>query len=182
MSNVWAKVTGAKHAIKQAGHNAIHDAGAALQGTTTNDPEAIERYANGAANAADPMIDSGLDAATGKAVTGTAGTIMSAVGTVWKGFRKGSLAEHFARHGGEFGDITQVQYLKMAKDFAGETGDAFRTGQVGNIFVKYDPATERVLIGNVGTREIRTFYKADGRDADAFEAAMQTAREKVGEW
>jgi hypothetical protein len=42
--------------------------------------------------------------------------------------------------------------------------------------VKFDPATRRTLIGHSRHREIRTFYKADGRQADPFQAAKDLAR------
>lgn len=98
----------------------------------------------------------------------------------WKGFSKGELAEHFTKHGNEFGDITQNQYLKLAKDFAAESNSAFRETKVGNFIIKYDEATRRVLVGQEKSREIRTFYKADFRDADPFEAAVNLAKELSG--
>ena len=97
----------------------------------------------------------------------------------WKGFSKGSLAEHFEKHGSEFGEISQSQYLRAAKEFAGEFGE-FLEEKVGNFYVKYDPATRRTLVGHVKDREIRTYYKADQRSADPFEAAKQHARELGG--
>jgi hypothetical protein len=96
----------------------------------------------------------------------------------WKGFSKGKLAEHFEKHGAEFGNITQSEYLKQAKAFSGEAGN-FLEQQVGNFVVKHDPATRRTFIGHSNSREIRTFYKADGRDADPFQAAVDLAR-KLG--
>ncbi|WP_261854536.1 RHS repeat-associated core domain-containing protein, partial [Clostridium folliculivorans] len=98
----------------------------------------------------------------------------------WKGFSKGELAEHFAKHGNEFGDITQNQYLKLAKDFATESNSAFRETKVGNFIIKYDEATRRILVGQEKSREIRTFYKADFRDADPFEAAVNLAKQLSG--
>lgn len=97
----------------------------------------------------------------------------------WKGFRKGELATHFEKHGAEFGNITQSQYLSQAKSFAAEVGE-FQEKKVGNFIVKYDPATRRVFVGHAGDREIRTFYIADGRDADPFQAAVDLARELGG--
>jgi len=97
----------------------------------------------------------------------------------WKGFSKGSLAEHFTKHRAEFGEISQSQYLKMAKGFAQETGE-FLEQRVGNFIVRYDPATRRTLVGHANTREIRTFYRADGRSADPFQAAVDLARSLSG--
>jgi len=97
----------------------------------------------------------------------------------WKGFSKGKLQDHFRKHGSEFGNVTQEQYLQAAKSFAAETGPAFQEGQVGNFVVKYDPATGRLLVGHVGDREIRTFYRALKEAGDPFAAAMDLARKLV---
>lgn len=94
----------------------------------------------------------------------------------WKGFSKGKLAEHYAKHGAEFAGLSQSQYLKAAKDFAAEAG-GFQMEQVGNFLVKFDPATRRTLIAHIADREIRTFYIADLRDADPFQAAINLARQ-----
>lgn len=101
-----------------------------------------------------------------------------AADVTWKGFRKGELAEHFEKHGPEFGDITQTQYLRKAKEFAAEQGK-FRETSVGNVVVKYDEATRRVLIGNTGQRELRTFYIADSRSSTPFEDAVELAKTMV---
>jgi hypothetical protein len=103
--------------------------------------------------------------------------------TKWKGFSAGQLSIHFQKHvvdGEEFGNITQNEYLRRAKAFAAETSTGFQEEQVGPFVVKYDPSTRRVLIGNTTSRELRTFYIADDRDLDPFEAAKQTARDKAG--
>lgn len=98
----------------------------------------------------------------------------------WKGFSKGELLQHFEKHGLEFADITQNQYLNFAKEFAKESNSAFKETNVGNFIIKYDPETRRVLVGQAKSREIRTFYKADGRDADPFETAINLAEELSG--
>jgi hypothetical protein len=77
--------------------------------------------------------------------------------------------------GGEFGEITQNQYFRSAKAFAEEAGE-FMEARVGNFFVKYDPGTRRTFIGHIKDREIRTFYRADERNADPFQAAIDLAR------
>ena len=100
----------------------------------------------------------------------------------WKGFSKGKLSEHFDKHvkkGGEFGDITQSEYLKQAKAFAAETGN-FKEQKVGNFIVKYDPETRRTFVGHQCDREIRTFYRADERSADPFGDAVDLARKLGG--
>ncbi len=99
----------------------------------------------------------------------------------WKGFDDGKLAEHFEKHivkGQEFGGkMTQNAYDRAARGFASEQG-AFREAMEGNFLVRYDPATRRVLIGHVKKRKIRTFYQADFRDADPFQAAIDLAKKK----
>jgi len=97
----------------------------------------------------------------------------------WKGFSRGKLKEHYDKHvieQKEFGDITQTQYLKIAKQFANEKNEHIQDKVMQNIFVRFDPKTGRVFAGHTKTREIRTFYIDDGRGGDPFE----TARLKVG--
>ncbi|HEX6178678.1 MAG TPA: hypothetical protein VF057_09990, partial [Thermoanaerobaculia bacterium] len=100
-------------------------------------------------------------------------------GVSWKGFSKGKLASHYDKHGAEFAGLTQNQYLAAAKDFASEVG-SFKVQQVGDFLVKYDPVTRRALIARIGDREIRTFYIADLRDADPFQAAIDLAKQISG--
>ncbi|MCW6111075.1 hypothetical protein [Clostridium sporogenes] len=110
------------------------------------------------------------------------GKVVSSV--KWKGFRKGELTTHYKKHVvemGEFGKITQSQYMKMAKEYAAETSSAFKEGKVGNFIIKYDPNTRRVLVGHGKSREIRTFYKADFRDHDPFQAAIELAKKLSGQ-
>jgi RHS repeat-associated protein len=97
----------------------------------------------------------------------------------WKGFSKGKLGGHFDKHvveQGEFGKISQTEYLKLAKNFASETSENIQETLVGNMIVKYDSNTKRVLIGNQKDREIRTFYKDDGRSKQPFEEAIKLAK------
>lgn len=101
----------------------------------------------------------------------------------WKGFSSGKLAEHYQKHvieGNEFGDISQSEYLKQVKDFAAESNSSFMETKVGNFIVKHDPATRRTFIGHLKDREIRIFYKADFRDADPFQAAIDLAKQLSG--
>jgi hypothetical protein len=90
------------------------------------------------------------------------------------------LASHFADHGSEFGAITQNQYLKLAKSFATESGESIQEEVVGGVYVKYDQATRRVLVANTNDRQIRTFYTADSRDANPFQAAIDLAKSLTG--
>jgi hypothetical protein len=96
----------------------------------------------------------------------------------WKGFSKGKLSDHYEKHvlkQKEFGDISQAEYLKQAKGFGKESGK-FNEANVGNFVIKHDPVTGRVLIGHGKSREIRTFYRDDGRHSDAFQAAIDYAK------
>lgn len=70
--------------------------------------------------------------------------------------------------------------MKMAKEFASETGLAFKETMVGNFIIKFDTNTRRVLVGHGKSREIRTFYKADFRDDDPFQAAIELAKKLSG--
>lgn len=101
----------------------------------------------------------------------------------WKGFSSTikdgltSLQRHFIKHGAEFGEnVTQNQYLKMAKDFAKETKDTFIEVVEGNFLIKYDSESGRVLVAHIKDRQIRTFYKDDGRSADALGDAVELAK------
>ncbi|WP_062703615.1 hypothetical protein [Chryseobacterium indologenes] len=93
---------------------------------------------------------------------------------IWKGFSKGKLAPHFLKHGAEFGKITQIQYLKMAKSFGAETGNHIQEQVVGKFLVKFNNNTQDVLIGRIDLREIRTFYRADPAQTiiSPFQAAL----------
>ncbi|WP_040292646.1 hypothetical protein [Acetonema longum] len=82
--------------------------------------------------------------------------------------------------GNEFGNITQNEYFKKAKEFAAESNPNFQETKVGNFNIKYDPETRRVFIGHEKNREIGTFYKADARDADPFQAAVDLAKQLSG--
>lgn len=50
-------------------------------------------------------------------------------------------------------------------------------GTMGNFIIKHDKSTGEVFIGHAGKREIRTYYKDDGSDADGFRAVMDGAGE-----
>ncbi|MGB3468414.1 MAG: RHS repeat-associated core domain-containing protein, partial [Cyclobacteriaceae bacterium] len=103
--------------------------------------------------------------------------IYSVAGSIkWKGFLKGQLSIHFDKHGEEFGEITMAEYLKLAKDFANESGN-FNEKVVGAFVIKYDPQTGRVFVGRTDKREIRTFYKADGRSDTPFQDAVNYAKQ-----
>ena len=98
----------------------------------------------------------------------------------YKGFSKGELKEHYDKHGSEFGEITQTEYLNKAKAFAKESGETIKEEVVGNFYVKYDQATRRTLITHLKDREIRTFYIADNRSEEPFLDAIKTALKYSG--
>ena len=107
----------------------------------------------------------------------------------WKGFsskkKKGltGLQRHYQKHvvnRGEFGGATKLSqndYLKLAKKFAGDTGEKIQRAKVGKFYVKYDPESRFTFVGHTGKREIRTFYQADlSIAADPFAAAQEYAK------
>ena len=58
----------------------------------------------------------------------------------WKGFSKGELKIHYDKHvveKQEFGNITQVKYLKIAKPFAYENGKNFKEVIEGKFVTTY---------------------------------------------
>ena len=106
----------------------------------------------------------------------------------WKGFsstkKEGltGLQRHYQKHvvnRGEFGGmakLNQNDYLKLAKKFAGDTGEKIQRAKIGNFYIKYDPETRFTFIGHTKKREIRSFYQADLSIAsDPFKAAQEFA-------
>ena len=105
----------------------------------------------------------------------------------WKGFNprknpstgKKGLQTHFEKHGHEFGNITQNEYLIKAKEFAGKPlTSTMQETQVGNYVIKYDKSTGEMFVGHIKQREIRTYYIDDKRSIDPFQDAINLAREK----
>nr|WP_239060576.1 RHS repeat-associated core domain-containing protein [Proteus mirabilis] len=87
------------------------------------------------------------------------------------------LQYHYKKHGREFGDITQIQYLNKAKEFAKKPiTDTMQEAHINNIVIRYDKSTGEVFVGHAKKREMRTYYKDDGRDNDAFLAAIELAK------
>ncbi len=95
-------------------------------------------------------------------------------------FSKGELKIHYEKHGAEFGDITQVEYLRLAREFAAEVSAEFLELKVGNFLLKYDPVSRRILVIHAGDRRFRTFYIADDRTEDPWAAAIAFAEELGG--
>ena len=106
----------------------------------------------------------------------------------WKGFsstkKEGltGLQRHYQKHvvnRGEFGGmakLNQNDYLKLARKFAGDTGEKIQRAKIGNFYIKYDPETRFTFIGHTKKREIRSFYQADLSIAsDPFKAAQEFA-------
>ncbi|WP_262127235.1 RHS repeat domain-containing protein, partial [Serratia entomophila] len=102
----------------------------------------------------------------------------------WKGFnpkinpktKLSGLQGHYQKHGHEFGDITQNQYLSKAKDFATkELTPSMQEAKVGSFVVRHDKSTGEIFVGHMGKREMRTYYKDDGRSPDAFKDAVDLA-------
>jgi hypothetical protein len=84
----------------------------------------------------------------------------------WKkgqSMKKGKLSEHYNKHvgkQGEFGDISMKQYHEQMEKFLLESSYNFKEAKIGNQLIKFDPNTNRVLIGHAKDREILSFYKA----------------------
>ncbi|EMH5494011.1 hypothetical protein RGH04_003771, partial [Providencia stuartii] len=87
------------------------------------------------------------------------------------------LQYHYLKHGKEFGDITQPQYLNKAKEFSKKPlTETMQEAKVNNIIIKHDKSTGEIFVGHAGKREIRTYYIDDGRDSDAFQTAIELAK------
>ena len=88
-----------------------------------------------------------------------------------------SLQYHYLKHGKEFGDIIQAQYMKKAKEFASKpVTKSMQEIQVGNIVIRHDNSTGEIFIEHAKKREMRTYYIDDGRDKNAFTAAVELAK------
>lgn len=86
---------------------------------------------------------------------------------------------HFEKHGHEFGDITQNQYLTKAKEFASKPlTESMQETTVGNFIIKHDKSTGEIFVGHMGKREIRTYYRDDGRSSTPFQDAIDLAGAK----
>lgn len=96
----------------------------------------------------------------------------------WTGFSKGELEIHYKKHGHEFGEISQSEYLKKAKEFAKSEGEDLKEELIGNIVVKMNTVTKEIFIGNKKTKQIRTYYKAKGENG--WEEAIELAMKKTG--
>ena len=52
------------------------------------------------------------------------------------------------------------QYHEQMEKFLIESSHNFKEAKIGNQLIKFDPNTNRVLIGHAKDREILSFYKA----------------------
>lgn len=50
--------------------------------------------------------------------------------------------------------------------------------KVGNFVIRHDKNTGEIFVGHMSKREIRTYYKDDGRSKTPFQDAIDLAREK----
>ncbi|QLV00187.1 hypothetical protein HV284_03345 [Escherichia marmotae] len=74
------------------------------------------------------------------------------------------------------------QYNELMEDFLMDNSPSYKYAKIGNHIIKFDPATERVLIGNAKNREILTFYKSKPEfvNKDPFTDAVDEALSKTG--
>ncbi|MEC9822949.1 RHS repeat-associated core domain-containing protein, partial [Escherichia marmotae] len=89
------------------------------------------------------------------------------------------LQYHYAKHGHEFGNITQNQYMAKAKEFASKPlTESMQEAKVGNFVIRHDKNTGEIFVGHMGKREMRTYYIDDGRSKTPFQDAIDLAGEK----
>ncbi|EPD4823197.1 hypothetical protein ACSALU_004561, partial [Salmonella enterica subsp. enterica] len=98
---------------------------------------------------------------------------------------KGKLGDHYRKHvleQGEFGNISMKQYHELMEDFLMDNSPGYKYAKIGNQIIKFDPATNRVLVGNAKSREILSFYKAmpEHVTTDPFKDAVNVALGKTG--
>ncbi|MDK1702581.1 hypothetical protein OSR40_002380 [Serratia rubidaea] len=98
---------------------------------------------------------------------------------------KGKLSEHYKKHvleQGEFGDISMKKYHELMEDFLIDNSPSYKQAKIGSQIIKFDPATNRVLVGNAKNREILSFYKSQPEflTKDPFTDAIDIALQKTG--
>ena len=74
------------------------------------------------------------------------------------------------------------QYHELMEDFLMDNSPGYKYAKIGNQIIKFDPATNRVLVGNAKNREILSFYKAQPEfvKKDPFTDAIDIALNKTG--
>ena len=66
--------------------------------------------------------------------------------------------------------------MAKAKEFASKPlTEPMQEAQVGNFVIKHDKSTGEIFVGHMGKREIRTYYKDDGRSSNPFLDAIDLA-------
>jgi len=91
------------------------------------------------------------------AIIGLAGLLLLASGP---GFRsKAQFDEHYAKHGREFGNISQAEYLERAQALrdAPVGGSILQANKPGGVFTKFDRKSNAFGAYN-SDRTIRTFF------------------------
>lgn len=101
---------------------------------------------------------------------------------IWK---KGKLSEHYNKHvltRNEFGNITMDDYHNQMENFLKESSTQFKEVKIGNQIIKYDPDTNRMLIGHAKDREVQSFYRAlpEYTTVDPLTDAIDEALRKTG--
>ena len=96
---------------------------------------------------------------------------------------KGKLSEHYKKHvleQGEFGDISMKKHHELMEDFLIDNSPSYKQAKIGNQIIKFNPATNRVLVGNAKNREILSFYKSQPEflTKDPFTDAIDIALKK----
>lgn len=73
------------------------------------------------------------------------------------------------------------QYHELMEEFLTDNASGYKHAKVGNQIIKYDPATNRTLIGNAKNRKILSFYKAKPEfvKEDSFTDAVNEAMRKI---
>ncbi|MCG8708689.1 hypothetical protein JHU04_001909 [Brenneria sp. 4F2] len=69
--------------------------------------------------------------------------------------------------------------MAKAEEFAAKPlTESMQGKKVGNFVIKHDKSTSERFVGHRGKREIRTYYKDDGRSSTPFQDAIDLAGEK----
>jgi hypothetical protein len=97
---------------------------------------------------------------------------------------EGKLGVHHKKHAierNEFGNISMNEYHDLMMNFLKEQG-AFVEARLGNIIIKFDPISKRILIANAKNKQVLTFYKAlpQYTIVDPWTDALDLAIERTG--
>ena len=77
-------------------------------------------------------------------------------------FAPGQLEAHYAKHGYQFGSITQEQYLQGARDLLDAPGgkDVFQKARPNGDILRYRASTGEFAV-MAGNGRIKTYFKTD---------------------